>query len=106
MTAPGEGRPRLSPVRVIVVVIGFALGALFALGSLLAALFEAQHFGSRDNEIRPAYVAALAAGLLVSVVGPFILWRLLLPDARRSVFALGAISLVVAAALFGLALTA
>lgn len=104
MNPTGEGPRGPSPVRVVVVVCGFALGALFAIGSVLAALFEAQHFGSRDNEIRAGYVAALAAGLVVSVVSPFVLWRLLLPSAPRSALALGAIALVLAFALFGLAL--
>jgi hypothetical protein len=65
---------------VLVMVIG-VLGALFALGCVLAALFELQGFGGpRDTDPRTWYLLACAAGAFVCVIAPLALWRALLPD--------------------------
>jgi hypothetical protein len=66
-------------VRALIVVVGPALGALCAVGALIAALFEHEGFGDRDGEPSTAYLLALALGLVASVGLPLVLWRMLLP---------------------------
>ena len=66
-------------VRALTVVVGLALGALFVVGVLVAALFERDGFGDRDGEPSTAYLLALALGLVASVGLPLVLWRTLLP---------------------------
>jgi hypothetical protein len=68
-------------VRALIVVVGLALGALCAVGALIAALFEHEGFGDRDGEPSTAYLLALALalGLVASVGLPLVLWRMLLP---------------------------
>jgi branched-subunit amino acid ABC-type transport system permease component len=63
----------------VVVVVAVALGVLFALGSLLSALFEAQGFGDRDSDPRTWYLVAMGAAFVACVALPVALWRLLLP---------------------------
>lgn len=67
-------------VRALTVVVGLALGALCAVGVLVAALFERDGFGDRDGEPSTAYLLALAVGLVASVGLPLVLWRMLLPS--------------------------
>jgi hypothetical protein len=68
-------------VKGLVVAVASALGALFAIGCLLAALFEVQGFGRpRDTDPRAGYLFLLALGLAACVVVPVALWRRLLPD--------------------------
>lgn len=67
--------------RLIVVVAAAALGALFAAGCGLAAVFELQGFGGpRDSDPRPLYIATMALGVVACVLVPLVLWRVLLPD--------------------------
>ena len=63
----------------VVVAAAVALGALFALGSVLAALFEAQGFGDRDSEPSTWYVVAMGAAFVACIALPVAVWRLLLP---------------------------
>ena len=64
-----------------VVAAAAALGALLAVGALVAALFEAQGFGrARDTEPRTGYLLLLALVLAVSIGVPAYLWRRLLPS--------------------------
>lgn len=65
--------------RAVVVAAAVALGALFAFGCVLAALFEAQGFGDRDSDPRTWYLVAMAAGFVACVAVPVALWRILLP---------------------------
>ena len=67
-------------VRALTVILGLALGALCAVGVLVAALFERDGFGDRDGEPSTAYLLALAVGLVASVGLPLVLWRMLLPN--------------------------
>ncbi|HXQ86328.1 MAG TPA: hypothetical protein VN746_06595 [Gaiella sp.] len=67
-------------VRALTVVVGLALGALCAVGVLVAALFERDGFGDRDGEPSTAYLLALAIGLVASFGLPLMLWRTLLPS--------------------------
>jgi hypothetical protein len=68
-------------LKALVVAAATALGALLAMGALLAALFEAQGFGrARDTEPRSGYLLALAFALAVSIGVPAYLWRRLLPS--------------------------
>ncbi|HVE75787.1 MAG TPA: hypothetical protein VND22_03350 [Actinomycetota bacterium] len=97
-------KARRTAARWVIVVIGFAAGALFAAGSLLAILFEVQGFPPRDEGPRWYYVAALAAALLVCVGGPFLLMRLLLPEYSRAALMIGLPALVLAIGLLGLTL--
>ena len=69
----------MTGARVAVVVAAGALGALFAFGSLVAALFELQGLGDRDGDPDAAYLALQASALGLSVALPLLAWRLLLP---------------------------
>jgi len=65
---------------VLAVAAAAALGALFAVGCVLAALFEAQGFGrERDTAPRAGYLLLLALAFAASVAVPAWLWRRLLP---------------------------
>jgi hypothetical protein len=63
----------------LVVAAAVALGALFAFGCVIAALFEVQGFGRRSSEPRAGYLLLLMIGFLASVGVPWLLWRQLLP---------------------------
>ena len=82
----------MTGLRGLVVAVATALGALFAVGCVLAALFEAQGFRRpRDTDPRAGYLLLLAAALVACVAVPFWLWRRLLPDnAPSPVLAFGA----------------
>ena len=76
----------MKPLRGLAVAGAAALGALFAVGCVLAALFEAQGFGGeRDTEPRAGYLLLLAVGLVLCVAAPFWLWRRLLPGSAPHV---------------------
>ena len=70
------------------------LGALFAVGSVIAAMFELQGFGT-DADPRTWYLLLVAGGFVVSVTVPIALWRVLLPRSSPS-WALAAIPAVAA----------
>jgi hypothetical protein len=57
-----------------------ALGALFAVGCVISALFEAQGFGDRDGNPSTSYLFLLALGFAACVAVPFWLGRVLLPE--------------------------
>ena len=63
----------------VVVAAAVSLGALFALGSVLSALFEAQGFGDRDSDPRTWYLIAMGAAFVACIALPVAVWRLLLP---------------------------
>lgn len=64
----------------LVVAVATALGALFAVGCVIAALFEVQGFGRpRDTDPRTGYLLLLALGFAACVAVPAFVWRLLLP---------------------------
>ena len=70
----------MTALKGLIVVTAVALGALFAFGSVLAALFEVQGFGSRSGDPRLGYLFLLALGFVGCVVIPWLLWRQLLPE--------------------------
>jgi hypothetical protein len=63
----------------LIVVTAVALGALFAFGSVVAALFDVRGFG-RDGAPRLGYLFLLALGFVGSVGIPWLLWRMLFPQ--------------------------
>ncbi len=64
----------------LVVAAAAALGALFAVGCVIAALFEVQGFGRpRDTDPRTGYLILLALAFAACVAVPVALWRWLLP---------------------------
>jgi len=68
------------------------LGALAAIGCLLAALFEVQGFGRpRDAEPRTGYLIELAVGFVASVAIPALLARWLLPRGGPALFVIAAV---------------
>ena len=70
----------MKPLRGLAVGVAAGLGALFAVGCVLAALFEAQGFGGEnDTDPRAGYLLLLAVALVACVAVPFWLWRRLLP---------------------------
>ena len=77
----------MTALRGLVVAVAGAVGALFAMGCVLAALFEAQVFGGeRDTDPSTGYLLLLAAAFVACVGVPFWLWRRLLPgSAPRAV---------------------
>lgn len=90
-------------MRSLIVVVAFALGALFTIGSIVAVRFEVQHFPPRPGQPRAWYLALLVAAAVLSAGGPFVLMRLLLPDAGRSLVVVGALAVVAVLALLGFA---
>jgi hypothetical protein len=66
-------------VRVAAVVATGCLGLLFAIGCVIAALFELQGFGDRDGDPSIPYLLGLAAALLACLAVPALVWRALLP---------------------------
>ena len=69
----------VAAARILAVALGMAVGALFAVGCLVAALFERDGFGDRDGDPSTGYLLALAVGLAASLGLPVALWRALLP---------------------------
>ena len=78
------------PLKGIVVVAAASLCALFGVGFLLGALFEAQGFGRRSSEPREWYLALMAVGFVACVAVPVALWRRLLPG-NAPAWAVGAV---------------
>lgn len=69
-------------MRVAIVLVAAALGALGAIGCAITALLDLQGFGGpRDQEPALGHLIALAVGFAVSIGVPLALWRVLLPDA-------------------------
>ena len=66
-------------VKALIIVVGLALGALCALGVILAALVERDGFGDPNGEPSTPYLLVLAVGLVASVGLPLGLWRVLFP---------------------------
>jgi hypothetical protein len=91
-------------LKVLIVLVAGGLGALFAAGFLIGALFELQGFGTpRDADPRGGRLALQALGVTACVAVPLALWRALLPDSAPALGALVAIVLAVAVvALLGL----
>jgi hypothetical protein len=59
----------------LVVILTTGLGALFAVGCVVAVLFEVQGFGRGDDEPRMWYIFALALGFVACVAAPVaVLW--------------------------------
>jgi hypothetical protein len=77
-------------IRRAVVAVAAAFGGLFAVGSVVAVLFELQGFGDRDGDPSASYVALLALGFAASVGIPLLLWSALMPGASTRGLAAGA----------------
>lgn len=70
----------MTGLKALVVAAAVGLGALFAFGCVVAALFEVQGFGgSRDSDPSDGYLFLLALGFVACVAAPALLWRWLLP---------------------------
>ena len=91
----------MKPLRALAVAVAAALGVLFAVGCVLAALFEAQGFGAeRDTDPRAGYLLLLAVAVVACLAVPLWLWRRLLPaSAPHSALVLGAAAVGVIAIL-------
>ena len=93
----------MTALRVAVVAVAGALGALFAMGCVLAALFEAQGFGSeRDTDPSTGYLLLLAAAFVASVGVPFWLWRQLLPGSAPRALLVFAVTVAGVIAILGI----
>lgn len=69
----------MRPLKYLVVATSFGLGALFAVGCVLGALFEAQDFGGpRDQAPRTGYMIELAFAFVACVAIPAFVSRRLL----------------------------
>ncbi len=88
----------------LIVAAAVALGALFAFGSVLAALFEVQGFGSRSGEPRTGYLALLGLGFVASVAVPWWLWHQLLPGSAPGWILAFVASLAGVVLIFGMSL--
>ncbi len=67
------------PLKYLVVASSLGFGALFAVGCVLAALFEAQGFGGpRDQPLRTGYMIELAVAFAACIATPAFLSRRLL----------------------------
>ena len=82
----------MTALKGVVVAVAVGLGALAAVGCLLAALFEVQGFGRpRDAEPRTGYLVELAVGFVASVAIPALLARWLLPRGGSALFVIAAV---------------
>lgn len=86
-------------------ILGFFFGALFALGSLVAALLEADGFGTPRGQPRGWYLGLLGAAFAASLAGPFVLVRALLPRHAKLAVGGGLVAVVVALLLFEVTLS-
>jgi hypothetical protein len=92
-------------LRYLVVVSCATLGALFAVGCVLAALFEAQGFGGpRDQPPRTGYLLELAVAFASCIAIPAFLARRLLHAGPGLIIAAAA-AVIGALAILGLSLT-
>jgi hypothetical protein len=92
-------------LRYLVVVSCATLGALFAVGCVLAALFEAQGFGGpRDQPPRTGYLLELAVAVAACIAIPAFLARRLLHAGPGLIIAATA-AVIGALAILGLSLT-
>jgi len=92
--------------RSVVVIATTVLGALFAIGFLISALFEAQGFGDRDSTPSGWRLVEYAVGFVACVVIPAVLWQTLGPARGRvwpNAFAVDTVGAVV---ILGLSLKA
>ena len=103
----GSDNAHVAAARVLTVVVGMAVGSLFAVGFLVAALFERDGFGDRDGDPSTGYLLALAVGMAASLALPLVLWRALLPARFSWPVALGVSGVAVAAVcwILGIAVT-
>ena len=94
-------------VRALTVVVGLALGALFAVGCLVAMHFELSGFGDRDGEPSTLYLLVLGLGLLGSIGLPLVIWRALLPRSfsPTAAVAAGAVAVLGTVWILGIAVT-
>ncbi len=77
-------------LKVVTVVTAGCLGALFAIGFLLEALFEIQGFGGpRDHPPRASHLIAAAVGFAACVIVPALLARRLLHAGPTALAAAG-----------------
>ncbi len=92
-------------LRYLVVASCATLGALFAVGCVLAALFEAQGFGGpRDQPPRTGYLLELAVAFAACIAIPAFLARRLLHAGPGLIIAAAA-AVIGALAILGLSLT-
>ena len=92
-------------LKYLAVMTSAALGALFAVGCVLAALFEAQGFGGpRDQPPRTGYLLELAVAFAACIAIPAFLARRLLHAGPGWLVAAGA-AVLGALAILGLSLT-
>ena len=93
-------------LKTVAVPASVALGALFAVGCALAALFEWQGFGGpRDTDPRTGYLLLLALGFVASVVVPAFVWRRLLPESAPALILAFIAAFVGAILVLGISLT-
>jgi hypothetical protein len=89
----------------VLLALAAGFGGLFALGSVIAAMFEVQGFTRPAAEPRPAYLLALAPAFAASVAGPALLARWWFGERWRPVASAGLVlGAVGALALLGLSL--
>jgi len=91
-------------VKALAVAATVALGTLFAAGSVLSALFEAQGFGDRDSTPRTWYLVAMGISFAVCVTAPAILWRLLLPRSAPALPLAGVVAAAGAVLILGISI--
>ena len=93
----------MTGLRGVVVAVAGALGALFAAGCVLAALFEAQGFGGeRDADPRAGYLLLLAVAFVLCAGVPLWLWRRLLPTSAPHAALAFAVAVVGVIAILGI----
>ena len=92
-------------LKVVTVVTAGCLGALFAIGFLLEALFEVQGFGGpRDHPPRAGHLIESAVGFAACVIVPALLARRLL-DAGPTALVAAAIAVAGSLVILGLSLS-
>jgi len=88
--------------RIGLVVVAASLGALFAFGSIVAAMLEADGFTSASRDgARIGYLVLLGLGLLASIVVPALIALWAFPEQRSAVLSVGSVGLLLGFIGFG-----
>lgn len=98
--------PAAKVLKGIVVAAAAALGALFAVGCVIAAAFEVQGFGDRDGDPSRGYLLLLALAFVACIATPVALWRWLFPGSSPTWVAAAGAAVAGVVLIMGLSLRA
>jgi hypothetical protein len=91
-------------IKYVVVYGSFFLGVLFAFGSLLAARFAIDGFGTLPIEPLGLYLSLLALGFIACLTVPFILYHFLIGKLDLKIWFMVVVFTILITALLGFSL--